>query len=57
VLGGKCRQGGYLDMSAFIAEQGYKTGKGGYQKVQLLSHTASIAPCPQVLPTNAKAIF
>jgi arginyl-tRNA synthetase len=25
-------QGGYLDMSAFIAEQGFKTGKGGYQK-------------------------
>ena len=27
-------QGGYLDMSAFIAEQGFKTGKGGYQKVR-----------------------
>ena len=26
-------QGGYLDMAAFIGEQGYKTGKGGYQKV------------------------
>lgn len=25
-------QGGYLDMSAFIDEQGFKTGKGGYQK-------------------------
>jgi len=25
-------QGGYLDMTAFIAEQGFKTGKGGYQK-------------------------
>jgi hypothetical protein len=27
-------QGGYLDMAAFIAEQGFKTGKGGYQKAR-----------------------
>jgi len=25
-------QGAYLDMAGFIADQGYKTGKGGYQK-------------------------
>ena len=25
-------QGAYLDMSGFIADQGLKTGKGGYQK-------------------------
>lgn len=27
-------QGGYLDMTAYIADQGFKTGKGGYQKVR-----------------------
>ena len=25
-------QGGYLDMASFITDQGFKTGKGGYQK-------------------------
>ena len=25
-------QGAYLDMTAFIADMGFKTGKGGYQK-------------------------
>lgn len=25
-------QGGYLDMTEFIADQGFKTGRGGYQK-------------------------
>ena len=34
VLNPASLQGGYLDMSAFIAEQGFKTGKGGYQKVR-----------------------
>jgi len=30
-----CSQGGYMDISSFIAGQGFKTGKGGYQKARL----------------------
>ena len=37
-------QGGYLDMSAFIAEQGFKTGKGGYQKVRPPRKTRRLLP-------------
>ncbi len=45
----KTLQGGYLDMSAFIAEQGFKTGKGGYQKVRTRV-TQRTADAPQILP-------
>ena len=50
-----CLQGGYLDMSAFIAEQGFKTGKGGYQKARSAAAFVRDKPltsvlCPQDYP-------
>ena len=46
-------QGGYLDMSAFIAEQGFKTGKGGYQKVRPAAAFVRCAAVPTIRLTRS----
>ena len=55
VLKSASLQGGYLDMSAFIAEQGFKTGKGGYQKARLVRQTGAVGLALPLIEPVARA--